>query len=139
MLGNTFYNSCYSANMLDIRLRDLTVHNTVLFDIWWNMLIKFSKQLVNTFAKIIICYKAKLKTLSNIWAESFSAGLYWLQKRTQNLSKHLRWRFFSKTQKPFTIFPKFPNLDVSQGPEYPSELAAKVNDASFLNQFEYQR
>ena len=24
---------------------DLTVHNTVLLDIWWNMLIKFSKQI----------------------------------------------------------------------------------------------
>ena len=29
---------------------DLTMHNT---DIWWNMLIKVSKQLGNTFAKII--------------------------------------------------------------------------------------
>ena len=29
---------------------DLTVHNT---DIWWNMLIKFSKQIGNSFAKII--------------------------------------------------------------------------------------
>ena len=30
---------------------DLTVRNTVLLDIWWNMLIKFSKQIANTFAK----------------------------------------------------------------------------------------
>ena len=29
---------------------DLTVQNT---DIWWNMLIKFSKQVGNTFPKII--------------------------------------------------------------------------------------
>ena len=28
---------------------DLTVHNT---DIWWNKLIKFSKQIGNSFAKI---------------------------------------------------------------------------------------
>ena len=29
----------------------LTVHNTVLLDIWWNMLIKFSKQIGNSLAK----------------------------------------------------------------------------------------
>ena len=29
---------------------DLTVHNT---DIWWNMLIKFSKQIGNDIAKVI--------------------------------------------------------------------------------------
>ena len=29
------------------------MHNTVLLDIWWNMLIKFSKQIGNSFAKII--------------------------------------------------------------------------------------
>ena len=29
---------------------DLTVHTT---DIWWNMLIKFSKEIGNSFAKII--------------------------------------------------------------------------------------
>ena len=32
---------------------DLTVHSTVLLDIWWNMLIKFSKQIGNSLAKII--------------------------------------------------------------------------------------
>ena len=36
--------------MLNIRSRDLTVHNS---NIWWNMLIKFSKQIGNSFAKII--------------------------------------------------------------------------------------
>ena len=33
---------------------DLTVHNTVLLDTWWNMLIKFSKQIGCSFWKIII-------------------------------------------------------------------------------------
>ena len=32
---------------------DLTVHSTVLLNIWWNMLVKFSKQIGNRFAKII--------------------------------------------------------------------------------------
>ena len=36
--------------MLNIRLHDLTVHNT---DIWVDMLIKFSEQIGNNFAKII--------------------------------------------------------------------------------------
>ena len=31
---------------------DFTVRNTVLLDIWWNMLIKFSKQVGNSFEKI---------------------------------------------------------------------------------------
>ena len=36
--------------MLNLRSRGLTVLNT---DIWWNMLIKFSNQIGNSFAKII--------------------------------------------------------------------------------------
>ena len=40
---------------------------------------------------------------------------------------------------PFTIFVKTSILDVWQGSEYASELASKVTDVSFLNQFEYQR
>ena len=47
---------------------ELTVYNTVLLDLWWNMLAKFSKQIANTFVKIINGYKCKFKTLSNIWA-----------------------------------------------------------------------
>ena len=49
LIGNTYYNFCYSANMLTNFVQgklkgnvDLTVRNTVLLDIWWNMLIKFS-------------------------------------------------------------------------------------------------
>ena len=40
-----------------------------------------------------------------------------------------------KNKKPFTIFAKTSTLDVSQGSEYASELAYKVNDVSFLNHF----
>ena len=44
-----------------------------------------------------------------------------------------------KNEKPFTIFVKTSILDVWQGSEYASELASKVKDVSFLNQFEHQR
>ena len=40
---------------------------------------------------------------------------------------------------PFTIFVKTSILDVWQDSEYASELASKVKDVPFLNQFEYQR
>ena len=45
MVRKHYYNFRYLTNMLKIRSRDLTVHNTV-------MLIKFSKQIANSFAKI---------------------------------------------------------------------------------------
>ena len=44
-----------------------------------------------------------------------------------------------KNEKLFTIFAKTSILDVWQGSEYASELASKVEDVSFLNQFKYQR
>ena len=44
---------------------DLTVHNAI-------MLIKFSKQLANSSAKIINGYKSEFKTLSNVWDGTFS-------------------------------------------------------------------
>ena len=43
-----------------------------------------------------------------------------------------------KKEKPYTIFVKTSILDVWQGSEYASDLASKVPDVSFLNQFEYQ-
>ena len=66
---------------------DLTVHNAVLLNIWWNMLIKFSRQIDNRFVKTIntkvsskLCqtsemelfpqvvstFRGKLRTLPNI-------------------------------------------------------------------------
>ena len=44
-----------------------------------------------------------------------------------------------KKEKSFTIFVKTSILDVTQGSEYASELASKVMNISFLNQFECQR
>ena len=43
-----------------------------------------------------------------------------------------------KNEKPFSIFAKSSILNVWQGFEYASELASKVKDVSFLNQFKYQ-
>ena len=57
------------------------MHNVVLLDIWWNMSIKFSKQIANTFAKIINGYKGEFKILSNTSDGAFSANCYWLQRR----------------------------------------------------------
>ena len=59
MVRKHYYNFRYSANMMKIRSRGLTVHKTVL-------LIKFNRQIVNSFAKIINGYKSEFKTLSNI-------------------------------------------------------------------------
>ena len=44
-----------------------------------------------------------------------------------------------KNEKPFTIFVKTSILDVWQDSEYASELASKVTDVWFLNEFEYHR
>ena len=49
--------------MLNIKSCGLDRANTVLLDIWWNMLIKFSKQIANPYAKIISGYKGTFKTL----------------------------------------------------------------------------
>ena len=93
---------------------DLSVHNTVLLHMWWNTLIKFSKQIANTFAKIISGYKGEFKTLSNICNRAFSAGRYLLQRRTKNRAKHLRWSFLqkkkSKTKSRSLFLEKLPSL-----------------------------
>ena len=52
--------------MLNIRSRGFDRAQYILLDVWWNMLIKFSKQTANTIAKITNGYKRELKTLSNI-------------------------------------------------------------------------
>ena len=53
------------GNMLNIRSRvfDCAQYCSVLLDIQWNMLIKFSKQLANSFAKTSNGYKGEHKTL----------------------------------------------------------------------------
>ena len=63
------------------------------------MLIKFSKQIASTFAKVITGYKCEFKALSNIRDGVFSASCYWLQRWTQNVAKHLRWSFLEKQSK----------------------------------------
>ena len=50
---------------------DLTVHNTVLLDTWWNMLIKFSTEIANTLGKVINGYKANLKPCQTSEMEVF--------------------------------------------------------------------
>ena len=64
--------------------------NTVMLDIWWHILIKFSKRLANTFEKIINFYKGEFKTLPNILD-----GAFW--RNSQNLftifAKTLCWMF----------------------------------------------
>ena len=47
-----------------------------MLDIWWNILIKFSKQIANTFAKIINGCKGEFKILSNIWD-----GAFWINSQ----------------------------------------------------------
>ena len=89
---------------------DLSVHNTVLLHMWWNTLIKFSKQIANTFAKIISGYKGEFKTLSNICNRAFSAGRYLLQRRTKNRAKHLRWSFLQKAKSRSLFLEKLPSL-----------------------------
>ena len=72
---------------------DFTGHNTVLLDIWWNILIKFSKQIANTlreklmvtktnskhcqtsemelFPQVVASFKGELRISSNISDETF--------------------------------------------------------------------
>ena len=52
--------------MLNIRSSGFDRARYCIADIWWNMLIKFSKQIANTLAKTINGYKDEFKTLSNI-------------------------------------------------------------------------
>ena len=57
------------------------VQNCVLLDVWWNVLIKFSKQIANTFVKKIMAIKdsnlknSELCQTSEI--EFFSVSCYW--------------------------------------------------------------
>ena len=50
-------------------------------------------------------------------------------------SKMALFAKIDKSEKPFTIFVKISILDVWQGSEYASELASKVSDVLYLNQF----
>ena len=108
---------------------NLTVHNTVLLDIWWNMLIKFSKQIGNSFAKIIDkkVYPNPAKHLR--W--SFFRKLLLASEANSESSQTSKMELFGKivkSQKRFTVFAKNSILDVSQSSEYTSELASRVKN-----------
>ena len=79
MGGKHYYSFRYQANMLNIGHMDLTVHNAVLLDVWWNMLIKFSKQIGKSFSKTINGYLANSK-LCQTFEMELSASRNWLQR-----------------------------------------------------------
>ena len=66
-----------------------TVHNIVI-------LIKFSKQIANSIAKIISGYKGEFKTCQTSEMEHFPRRHYWPQRQSENDAKHLRWSFLQK-------------------------------------------
>ena len=112
-----------------------TVHKTV-------MLLRLSKQIVNSFAKIISGYKGEFKTLSNIWDGGFTTKLLLASEAHSKCCQASKMEHFAKivkNYKPFTICAKTSILDVWKGSECASELASKVKGVWFLNQFEYQR
>ena len=47
---NTYYVFCFPANMLNIKSLGF---DRVHYDIWWKVLIKFGKEVANTFCKNI--------------------------------------------------------------------------------------
>ena len=75
------------------------MHNTVLPDIRWNMLIKFSKQIGKSIAKII---NTKVNSgpseTSEMELELFRQVFSGFTGE-QNFVKHLRWSFFQKWSK----------------------------------------
>ena len=110
------------------------------YDLWRNILIKFSKQIENSFAKIINTkvnskpcqtavmelfpqvvtgFRGELRILPYIWDEAFS----------KNSQKRKSVHYFAKSS----------ISDICQVSENASKLASKVKDVSFLNQFKYQR
>ena len=124
------------------------LHN---IDIWWNMLIKFSKQIGNSFARII-----NTKVNSKPWQTSemqlfpqvvtgFTGEfriLPYIWDTYIHTYIHTYIQLFAKlvkNEKPFIIFAKTSTFDVWQDSEYVSELTSRVKDVSFLNQFKYQR
>ena len=101
------------------------------------MLIKFSKQIGNSFVKIINT-KVNSKPCHTAEMELFLQGItdFRGELRACHTSKI---ELFSKiVKKSFTIFAKPHILDVCQGSEYASEQVSKVEDILFLNQFKYQ-
>ena len=69
-----------------------TVHKTV-------MLIKFSKKISTSFAKIISGYKGQFKTLSNIWAGAFSMKSLLTSKANSEFCQTSKMKLFAKIVK----------------------------------------
>ena len=117
----------------------MTVHSTVLLDIWWNMLIKFSKTNRQYFRENNE-YKGELKPCHPRWSFLYKSLLASeVNSESRQTSKMELFAKIVKKEKPFTIFRTTSILDVWQGSEDASELASKVKDISFLNKFKYQR
>ena len=104
----------------------------------WNMIIKFSEQIANSFAKIINGYKDEFKILPNIWDRAFVARFRGGLRILLNIYDQAFCKNSQKLEAAHN-FCKIYIWDVWQVSEYASELASKVKNVSFLNQFEYQR
>ena len=104
------------------------------------MLIKFSKQIGKSFLKIINV-KVNSKSCQTDLLSFFHKLLLALKANSgfYHTSKMEPFSKIVKNEKPFTISAKTSILDVWQGCEYASELASKLKDVAFLNQFKYQR
>ena len=86
------------------------MHNT---DTWWNMLIKFSKQIVNNFAKIFYT-KVISKHCHAADMEFFRRSILASEANSESFQISTMELFAKivKNEKPFTIFAKTSNLDV---------------------------
>ena len=111
---------------------DLAAHNTVLLDIWWNMLLKFIKQISNSFPKITNGYNIKAN-----WS-FYQKSLLALQAISESCQTS-KMELFVKIRRTVHYSGKNLILDIWQGCKYASELDSKVKDVSFLNQFEYHK
>ena len=94
----------------------MTVDNTLLLDIWWNMLIKFVKQIANTcergvrrcstkkrvlkkFVNSLLKKESLAQVISGVFCEIFKKTSFYstppvtfsvLQRQIQSPAKHLR-------------------------------------------------
>ena len=89
---------------MDLTDVDLTVHDT---DIWWNMLIKCSTQIGNSFAKIINA-KLNSRPYQTVEMQLFPHIVTGFRGRLRFLPYICNGDFAKivKNKKPFTIFAK---------------------------------
>ena len=107
-------------------------------DIWWNTLIKFSKETGNNFAKIIK-NKNSLKPSQTTEMELFLHVVTGFSGELRILATPKMEVFAnnSENRKAVCYFCKNLQLGCLTIPEY--ALASNVKDISCLNQFKYQR